>query len=83
MSDDIEPGSFIRATRPDALNVALVSGPMYDSLYELIPEFENKTGRRVHVAAKLVHPELNAHLEEVYKSPMEHGDLPARISGLY
>jgi multiple sugar transport system substrate-binding protein len=68
LSGEIETGSFIRETRPDALNVALVSGPMYDSLYELIPEFENKTGRRVHVAAKLVHPELNAHLEEVYQA---------------
>jgi multiple sugar transport system substrate-binding protein len=48
--------------------VALVSGPMYDPLYELIPEFEKKTGHRVHVAAKLVHPELNAHLEEVYRA---------------
>ena len=50
------------------MNVAFVSGPMYDPLYELIPEFEKKTGHRVHVAAKLVHPELNAHLEEVYRA---------------
>jgi multiple sugar transport system substrate-binding protein len=48
--------------------VALVAGPMYDSLYELLPEFEQKSGRRVHVAARLVHPELNAHLEQVYRA---------------
>ncbi|PYV19288.1 MAG: ABC transporter substrate-binding protein [Acidobacteria bacterium] len=43
---------------PGALNVALVAGPMYDPLYELLPE----------VAARLVHPELNAHLEKVYRA---------------
>jgi multiple sugar transport system substrate-binding protein len=59
---------FIRPPEPGALNVALVAGPMYDPLYELLPEFEAKTGRRVHVAARLVHPELNAHLEQVYRA---------------
>ncbi len=41
---------------------------MYDPLYDLIPEFEKKSGRRVHVAARLVHPELNAHLDEAYRT---------------
>ena len=59
---------FIRPPEPGALNLALVAGPMYDPLYELLPEFEAKTGRRVHVAARLVHPELNAHLEQVYRA---------------
>ncbi len=68
MSGSVESGSFVRAPKRGALNVALVSGPMYDSLYELIPEFEKKTGRTVHIAAKLVHPELNAHLEEAYQA---------------
>jgi multiple sugar transport system substrate-binding protein len=63
-----ELGFFIRPPEPGALNVALVAGPMYDPLYELLPAFEAKTGQRVHVAARLVHPELNAHLEEVYRS---------------
>lgn len=63
----VEKDYFIRAPEPGALNVALVAGPMYDPLYELLPEFEQKTGRRVHVAARLVHPELNAHIEEVYR----------------
>jgi multiple sugar transport system substrate-binding protein len=60
--------SFIRPAEPGALNVALVAGPMYDPLYELLPEFEKKTGHRVHVAARLLHPELNAHLQEVYRA---------------
>jgi multiple sugar transport system substrate-binding protein len=59
---------FVRPPEPGALNVALVAGPMYDSLYELLPEFEQQSGRRVHVAARLVHPELNAHLEQVYRA---------------
>jgi multiple sugar transport system substrate-binding protein len=63
-----QPDFFIRPPEPGALNVALVAGPMYDSLYELLPEFEQKSGRRVHVAARLVHPELNAHLEQVYRA---------------
>jgi len=58
---------FIRPPVAGAVNVALVAGPMYDPLYELLPEFEAKAGRRVHVAARLAHPELNAHLEEVYR----------------
>lgn len=66
---------FVRPPEPGALNVALVAGPMYDPLYELLPDFEAKTGRRVHVAARLVHPELNAHLEEVYRSGQGAYDL--------
>ena len=68
MSAIPQPDFFIRPPEPGALNVALVAGPMYDSLYELLPEFEQKSGRRVHVAARLVHPELNAHLEQVYRA---------------
>ena len=68
MSAIPQPDFFIRPPEPGALNVALVAGPMYDSLYELLPEFERKSGRRVHVAARLVHPELNAHLEQVYRA---------------
>lgn len=46
--------------------MALLAGLMYDPLYELLPVFERKTGRRVHLAAQLVHPELIAQLEEIY-----------------
>jgi multiple sugar transport system substrate-binding protein len=48
---------------------------MYDPLYELLPEFEKRTGRRVHIAARLVHPELNAHLDEMYRSGQGAYDL--------
>src|SRR5207249_9337552 len=66
---------FIRPALPGALNVALVAGPMYDPLYELLPEFEQKSGRQVQVAARLVHPELNAHLEKVYRAETGAYDL--------
>jgi multiple sugar transport system substrate-binding protein len=68
VTENSSHGFFIRPPEPGALNVALVAGPMYDPLYDLIPEFERKAGRRVHVAARLVHPELNAHLDEVYRA---------------
>ncbi len=63
-----EKGYFIRPAVPGALNLALVAGPMYDPLYELLPHFEQKSGRRVHVAARLIHPELNAYIEDVYRA---------------
>ena len=69
------PGYFVRPPSLGALNVALVAGPMYDPLYELFPEFEKKTGFRVHVAARLVHPELNAHVEEAYRTGTAAYDL--------
>lgn len=75
MAETVESGHFIRPTEPGALNVAFVAGPMYDPLYELVPEFEQKTGRRVHIAARLVHPELNAHLEEIYRAGQGAYDL--------
>ena len=75
MSEQPNSRSFVRDPVKGALNIALVSGPMYDPLYELIPEFEKKTGRRVHIAAKLVHPELNAHLEEIYRTGSAPYDL--------
>ncbi len=68
VSEQSTAGFFVRPLEKGALNVALVAGPMYDPLYELLPEFERKTGRRVHVAARLVHPELNAHLEDIYRA---------------
>lgn len=75
MGQDSPSGYFVRPPEPGALNVALVAGPMYDPLYELLPEFEKKTGRRVHVAARLVHPELNIHLEHVYRAGTAAYDL--------
>lgn len=51
-----------------AVRVALVGGPMYDPLYDVIPEFERSTGVRVEVVARLPHPELNAHVKHRFES---------------
>lgn len=48
------------------LKIAVVGGPMYDWLYEQIPQFERDTGYSVEVGAKLLHPKLNDHIEQVY-----------------
>lgn len=48
------------------LKVAFVGGPMYDYPYTKIPEFESKTGYKVEIAAKLIHPELNEHIADMY-----------------
>ena len=57
------------------LRVALVGGPMYDHPYSKIPEFESKTGYRVEIGAKLIHPELNEHIAELYGSGKGDYDL--------
>ena len=44
------------------LRVALVDGPMYDRLYQRIPQFESETGTRVDIAVRLNHPALNARM---------------------
>jgi multiple sugar transport system substrate-binding protein len=51
-----------------AVRVALVGGPMYDPLYDLIPEFEESSGVRVDVVARLPHPELNAFVADAFAS---------------
>jgi len=55
-------------TDRSTLRVALVGGPMYDGLYETIPEFERAAGIRVDIAAKLPHPELNAFVKDAFQS---------------
>ena len=54
--------------RSDIVKVALVGGPMYDPLYETIPEFERGTGLRVQVVARLPHPELNSFVRQTFES---------------
>lgn len=44
------------------LEVALISGGMYDRLYLRISEFERSTGVPVNIGFRGAHPELNAHL---------------------
>lgn len=41
------------------LHLALIGGPQYDGLLELLPEFERQTGYRLNVAVRLPHVELN------------------------
>ena len=51
-----------------ALRVALVGGPMYDQLYDAIPDFERASGIRVEIVAQLPHPELNAFVKDAFES---------------
>ena len=41
------------------LHLALIGGPQYDSLLELLPVFEKQTGYQLHVDVRLPHVELN------------------------
>ena len=41
------------------LHLALIGGPQYDSLLELLPVFEKQTGYQLHVDVCLPHVELN------------------------
>ena len=50
------------------LRVALVGGPMYDHLYETIPEWEKSSGFEVEIVAKLPHPALNERLRSDFDS---------------
>jgi len=50
------------------VRVALVGGPMYDQLYNVIPDFERASGIRVEIVAQLPHPELNAFVANAFDS---------------
>ena len=41
------------------LHLALIGGPQYDGLLELLPKFEEQTGYHLHVDVRLPHVELN------------------------
>ena len=41
------------------LHLALIGGPQYDGLLDLLPAFEQQTGYRLHVDVRLPHVELN------------------------
>jgi multiple sugar transport system substrate-binding protein len=41
------------------LHLALIGGPQYDGLLELLPAFEQQTGYHLHVDVRLPHVELN------------------------
>jgi multiple sugar transport system substrate-binding protein len=53
------------------LNVALVSGPAYDPLYDCLPRFTEATGTIVNVAFRGDHPTLNHHLAGLPEVPYD------------
>src|SRR5450432_221213 len=53
------------------LNVALVSGPAYDPLYDCLPRFTAATGTIVNVAFRGDHPTLNHHLAGLSEVPYD------------
>ena len=57
------------------VRVALVGGPMYDPLYDTLPEFERETGYRVDIVARLPHPELNAFVKRRFEAASPGIDL--------
>jgi multiple sugar transport system substrate-binding protein len=57
------------------IRVALVGGPMYDPLYDAIPDFESESGFRVEIIARLPHPELNAFVKRAFASGSPRIDL--------
>ena len=53
------------------LQVALISGPAYDPLYECLPTFTAATGIEVNVAFRGDHPTLNHHLATLPDVPYD------------
>src|SRR5260370_42491995 len=53
------------------LQVALISGPAYDPLYECLPHFTAATGIKVKVAFRGDHPTLNQHLGTLAAVPYD------------
>jgi multiple sugar transport system substrate-binding protein len=61
--------------RETVVRAALVGGPMYDPLYESIPDFERQSGLKVEVVCRLPHPELNAYVKQTFESDDADVDL--------
>jgi multiple sugar transport system substrate-binding protein len=53
------------------LNIALINGPAYDSLYACLPSFTESTGVAVNVAFQGDHPTLNHHLAGLADVPYD------------
>src|SRR5260370_41307795 len=53
------------------LQVALISGPAYDRLYDCLPAFTEATGIKVNVAFRGDHPALNHHLASLIEVPYD------------
>lgn len=54
-----------------SLDVALISGPAYDPLYERLTIFERSAGTEVRVRFRGTHPELNSHLASLVDPPYD------------
>ena len=57
------------------LHLALIGGPQYDGLLELLPAFEKQTGYRLHVDVRLPHVELNERMAKDLGTETGHYDL--------
>jgi multiple sugar transport system substrate-binding protein len=57
------------------LHLALIGGPQYDGLLELLPAFEGQTGYRLHVDVRLPHVELNERMANDLGTENGHYDL--------
>src|SRR2546425_652789 len=57
------------------LHVALIGGPQYDRLREMLPAFERQHGYRVTVEVQLPHVELNARMADDLGTPRGRYDL--------
>lgn len=53
------------------LHLALIGGPQYDGLLEMLPKFEEQTGYHLHVDVRLPHVELNERMAKDLGT--EHG----------
>jgi len=53
------------------LHLALIGGPQYDGLLELLPAFEKQNGYQLHVDVRLPHVELNERMAKDLGT--EHG----------
>jgi multiple sugar transport system substrate-binding protein len=61
--------------RERTVRAALVGGPMYDPLYDRLPQFVSETGLAVEVVVQLPHPELNAWVAETFANGEADVDL--------
>ena len=57
------------------LRILLIGGPMYDPLYERLPQFEEKHGVKVEAVAAPTHPDLNERIEAEFGSGGAQYDL--------
>lgn len=57
------------------LHLALIGGPQYDGLLELLPAFEKQTGYRLNIDVRLPHVELNERMAKDLGTENGHYDL--------